>query len=256
MTMTRSCPATLRACTFLALTFLGAGSRADIVHLVNGNRLEGTASDAGSKVKLVERYGVGEIYISTTKVHSIEYGAWLTESTVGVRNVSYLILGATNAVSQSETEKWLKDVSSLRLPPAVKTYVPDVTRGWSGQSTRDRVLIVVGVIGLAGFVIWSLVSVVVSIIILVDAFKLSVAWGLFLIFLSPLSPSLYLLLYYSGNQQRMYYCLVSPLPTLLYLFTYYSGNRRRMFSYLISPLIWLLIVGATLAVMGRVWPVT
>ena len=191
--------------TLLLLTLFVLNSSADIIWFEDGGCEEGRTQIAGDRLRVYEREGTGMYEIPTNLVQRIDRGLWLADLEPGFRKKATMTI-VTNAVTASRPEavaittRW----DETTLIPQLDTYTRDLT--FSYKSTRG----IVTMTGVIVIFVLIIIAVICEIMILVDAFKKSLWWGLACLFI-PLVFLYYLAFEYTGNKLRMTLLIFSPL---------------------------------------------
>lgn len=176
---------------------------ADVIFFKNGKMEQGYVEVTGNKYRVKDRVGGGEVEFYTGIVKKIEYGMWFEDLDPKVRSQAVTSI-ITNEPAAGDTMPTVvtADWALVETPPDhldFDTIMEDVnpTALWLWGS------------GLLLFFILWVVSFVCWILVLVDAFKSSIWWGLgslfiYLVFL------IYLIFEYSGRKGRMFLLVHSP----------------------------------------------
>jgi len=197
-----------RAVAWLAV-MMAVGCRGDIIWLVNGKALEGSAELVGGKVRVVERDGKGEYELSTAMVARVDVGIWLEDLEPAARAEAQRALQVPTV---AEPARALPGEEALRRRGlSWRKLLCDTDT--NKKNNLQKYTVIVGMVGCVFFVILSLVAFIIT---LIDAFRKHVVAGLVV--------------------------LLVPLAVLVYASVYYSGRKGRMFMALISPVIWLVVV--------------
>ncbi len=190
---------------FVIISYLFVNSLfADVIYFSNGDIDEGHVTITGNRVVIATRDKKGSYGVSSDSIEKIDYGMWIEDLDISARLIAKNTKKTKALSGANKTQKTINKITGI-LPD--KVPVPTVPTCKFDKSMSAQVIIVGSM-----FIILSLVSFIYSIILLVDAFKCSIAWGLCSLFI--------------------------PFVIWIYLFTNYSGNRGKMFFWLISPLIW------------------
>ncbi len=139
--------------------------------------------------------------MSTNKIEAIEYGAWIDDKGQDIKAIAEDSKGYTAPGSKAINKISSTKVKGISLKSA-----------FGSLGTARGISMIIFVIGTFACFIVAFVG---NIIILVDAFKKSLAWG--------------------------FLCIFVPLILFIYLLTNYTGNKGRMFFWVyLFPLIWVL----------------
>jgi len=203
-----------RAVAWLAV-MMAVGCCGDIIWLVNGKALEGSAELVGDKVRVVERDGKGEYELSTAIVARVDVGMWLED---------------LEPAARAEAQR------AMRVPtvagPARALPGEDVLRrrgirvrdiGWLwGSDAKNKQQVYTLWVGLIGCLFFCGVSIGAFIVTLIHAFKKHIAAGLVVLFV-PLAVLVYVCFYYTGRRVRMLLALVSPVAWLVVVWLMLRG---------------------------------
>ena len=184
---------------------------ADIIYFKNGDIEEGYVKINEGRVRVLSRDELNEYEMSTNQIKSVEYGIWIEDKGKVTKEIAKVSSGNVTVI---ETPFWV--------------FSKFGNKGFSLKSVLNNIgtvrnisiiLLVLGVFVCIG------VSFVGNVIILIDAFKKNILWGIFgLIFF--------------------------PIVLLIYLLTDYTGNKGRMFFWVyLLPLLW---VSATIILISRI----
>jgi hypothetical protein len=176
---------------------------ADVIFFKNGKMEQGYVEVKGNKYCVRDRVGGGEVEFYTGIVKKIEYGIWFEDLDTKIRSQAMTSIitnepSAEDAVSTVVTTDW----SFVETQPGevdFETLMKDV----------NQTAIWMWLLGLALFAILMVVSFVCWIIVLVDAFKSSIWWGLGSVFI-PIIFLIYLIIEYTGNKGRMFLLVYGP----------------------------------------------
>ncbi|NLF38662.1 hypothetical protein GX586_04410 [bacterium] len=190
-----------------ALALAAAGAAADVIFLRNGDIVEGFATNAGDRLIVRERREIGEFALSTELVERIAYGVWIENVFTGKFDASAIDTSAIDAPMAPQTEPdatpLVSHAQQVRKPAMPKSVSRLLTGGKRGATVTILVLA-------AGFVFFSLVSAVCYIVVLVDAFKTGILWGLLCLFIMP-AVYVYVAACYHGARAKVFFGLISPL---------------------------------------------
>ena len=188
---------------------------ADVIYFNNGDIEEGYAKVNEDRIKILSRDELNKYELSTNLIKAIEYGVWIED--MG-KEVQVIAERSANQVANSKNPLNnipLNKISNIKI------------NGVSFQKALTNIATPKGMsIGLifVGFIICFIVSLVGNIILLVDAFKNNILWGIF--------------------------GILFPIVLLIYLFSNYSGNKGKMLFWVyILPFLWLI---ATILLIGIV----
>jgi len=177
---------------------------ADVIYFSNGDIDEGYARNSGDRFIISTKDMTGSYGVQTNRVMCIKYGKWienLDEATQKVAKNTKQI----KSITVIETEEPMGGIEG-ELPKQVLKSI-NVSKLKNGK-------LMFWIMGVS-FVIFTILSLICSIFLLIDAFKCSLAWGL---------------------------CsLLIPFVAWVYLFKNYSGNKGKIFLGIISPLLWIII---------------
>ena len=179
---------------------------ADVIYFNNGDIDEGYAKVNGSRVKIQNRDELSAYELSTNLIKAIEYGVWIEDMGKTVQRIA---ANSGNQVANSKNP--LKNISLNKIS---NTKIKGVSfkKFFNNLATPRGILVAIIIIGVFACCIISFVG---NIILLVDAFKNNILWGIF--------------------------GLLFPIVLLIYLFSNYSGNRGKMFFWIyIFPFLWLI----------------
>jgi hypothetical protein len=190
---------------FIVISYLFVNSLlADVIYFSNGDIDEGHVTITGNRVVIVTRDKKGSYGVSSDSVKKIDYGSWVEDLDISARIIAENTKKTKALSKANKTQQTINKITGV-LPD--KVPIPTVPTCKFDKSMSAQVIIVGSM-----FIILSFISLIYSIILLVDAFKCSIAWGLCSLFI--------------------------PFVIWIYLFTNYTGSRGKMFFWLISPLIW------------------
>ena len=178
---------------------------ADVIYFNNGDIDEGYVKINGSRVKIQNRDELNEYELSTNLIKAIKYGVWIEDMGKEVQTI------AENSGNQVAISK--NPLKNISLNKISNTKIKGVSfKNFLNDLATPRGLLVIVII--IGSLIGSIVSLVGNIILLIDAFKNNILWGIF--------------------------GIIIPFVLLVYLFSNYSGNRWKMFFWIyLLPCIWL-----------------
>ena len=174
---------------------------ADIIYFKNGDIEEGYVKINGARARVLSRDELNEYEMSTNQIKSVEYGIWIEDKGKVIKEIAKVSKGNVTIIETPFLDS--SKLENKKFP--IKTALKEIgtVRGMT------IILLVVGVL------VCIIVSFVGNIIILVDAFKNNILWGIF--------------------------GLIFPFVLLIYLFTNYNGNKGRMFFWVyILPFLWLI----------------
>ena len=210
---------------FAALLFLIANlSLADLIYFANGDIDEGFAITNGAILTVKSNDKKGKYGVPTNCVLYVKYGMWfedLNEAERIVAESSGNMAGVEKSLTSIERMQQMNPVDMLQeqsnecidsLPSGLRNALDNVRGG--NVSTAEMIsrvaLLIVALI-------LYIVSIVCSIIILIDAFKTSVIWGLL--------------------------CIFVPFAFPIYFFVKYTGKKFKMFFWIvIAPILWMAIM--------------
>ncbi|RLD11444.1 MAG: hypothetical protein DRI44_03595 [Chlamydiae bacterium] len=172
---------------------------ADVIYFSNGDIDEGHVKSNGDRFIISTKDMTGSYGIQTNKVMLVKYGEWLENLDEATQRVAENTKKTKALFGGNKAQKAINKITGI-LPDKVPTCI-------FGKSMSAQVIIIGSI-----FIFLSFVSLIYSIILLVDAFKCSLAWGLCSLFI--------------------------PFVIWFYLFTNYTGSRGKMFFWLISPVVW------------------
>lgn len=182
---------------------------ADVIYFNNGDIDEGYATVDGDSITILSRNEMNKYGMPTNKIKAIEYGVWIEDKGKEVQ-----ALAAIPDDSGILTSKQLNKISNMKIKGLnFNNILNDLT------TTKG----ILSAILFLGIIVCFIVAFVGNIIVLVDAFKNNVLWGIF--------------------------SLLFPIVLLIYLFGHYSGRKGRMFFWIyIFPILWIV---ATVLTIGR-----
>ena len=172
---------------------------ADIIYFKNGDIEEGYVKINEGRVRVLSRDELNEYEMSTNQIKSVEYGIWIEDKGKVTKEIAKVSSGNVTII---EPPFW--DFSKFG------------NKGFSLKSVLNNIgtvrnisiiLLVLGVFVCIG------VSFVGNVIILIDAFKKNILWGIFGLIFFPIVLLIYLLTNYKGNRGRMFFW-VYLLPLL------------------------------------------
>ena len=190
-----------RARAVVAVLALSTPVVADVLWLDNGKKLEGTIEEYTDVVEIRERNGPGLYGVASAKVVRVEYGVWLSD-----------VDQSTNPVMYANGEQATGSDVEVLYEPQGSGVTADLMTSELAERAQQVPHVIVVIIGL-GLVVWLLISLIATIVLLVDAFKHNVLWGVLCFIFNPL--------------------------LWIHLFVNYKGRKFIMFLLLISPLLWI-----------------
>ena len=176
---------------------------ADVIYFSNGDIDEGHVTLQGENIRVITKDKKGSYGFPTNSIKRIEKDKWLDDLDLSVRKAAEESKIAKPIVANKTTHR-INTVNQI-LPKefSLPTYKPN-----------NKISIQVIIIVIISFILF-IVSFICRIVLLVDAFKFSIAWGL---------------------------CsLLIPFVIWIYLFTNYTGNKGKMLLWLLSPFLWLIL---------------
>ena len=180
---------------------------ADVIYFTNGDIDEGIVQTNDVNIIIQTKDRMGSYSVPKTSVVSIDYGKWIKDLD-GVKQEIALKSKKTTKIKAANTKEVINKVK-YSLPKNVFDNIDHTEEKVKKQSTFLLIFILVIFVLLCGG------SLVCNIIVLIDAFKRSILWGLFSLFI--------------------------PIVLLIYLITNYSGNKSRMFFWMFAPIFWLFL---------------
>jgi len=186
-----------------AILFLVNLSLADVIYFANGDIDEGHVNVEDDMLIIAKKDKTGKYGVPTNSIKRVEYGIWKEDLDPTLRKV----VESTKKVKPISVKGTQHTIN--RVTHALPKNVP-MTSYELNQSTKVQTIIFISV-----FILLSIISFVCTIVLLVDAFKCSIAWGLCSLFI--------------------------PIVIWIYLFTNYSGSKGKMFLWLMAPIMWAIL---------------
>ena len=187
------------------LAFCILNAMGDIIWFNDGAYEEGRVEVLDDKVRVYEREGTGMYEIQSNLVNRIDYNTWKEDLAPGVRKKARVTIMTNVIVAGQDTAI---TVTTRWDQTAMDTQVQKYTRNLNFSVNNKKGIVTL--IGVVIFFILMLTALVCEIIILVDAFKKSLWWGLACLFV-PFVFLYYLIFEYTGNKLRMFMLIVSPV---------------------------------------------
>jgi len=190
---------------------------ADVIVFNDGAYDEGYVHSTGTLITVRGRDGKSEYSVASAIVARIEYNRWYNEldgnAKISAKGGSITTMNTQSFLVAKTGEKVTQQLHEQRmawtwLKAFMKKDGPRITARGTAQAVKTLVVFV-------GLLLCMLVSTIASIVLIIDAFKRSVLWGLV--------------------------CLFCGIGLFVYIFTDYEGERRRMLLCLTAPLWWLLL---------------
>ena len=204
--------ATIISCTFLFL--IANLTFADLIYFDNGDIDEGFATADGVIMTITSKDKKGEYGVSTNRVLRVKVGLWFEDLNEAERDV------AESSKNMESVEKILNPIEYVKraVPAQLQTHSTKLNKitGFLPDSKDSMVLLVSNLFLFLVFTILIIVSAVCNIIVLIDAFKNSIVWGILSLFV--------------------------PIVLLIYLLTAYRGNKGKIFFWMLSPIIWFALM--------------
>ena len=176
---------------------------ADVIYFSNGDIDEGHVKLQGKNIMVTTKNKKGSYGIPTNSIKRIEKGIWLDDLDLSVRKVA-------------ENTRITKPIIADKAIRTINTVNNVLQKKFSFLSYKQSEKIPMQVIIICSICfILIIVSFVCRIVLWVDAFQFSIAWGLCSLFI--------------------------PFVIWIYLFTNYTGNKGKMFLWLLSPILWLIL---------------
>lgn len=196
------------SCTFLFL--IANLIFADLIYFDNGDIDEGFAIADGVIMTIRSKDKKGEYGVSTNRVLRVKVGLWFEDLNEAERDV------AESSKKMESVEKTLDPIEYVKhtVPAQLQIHSTKLNKitGLLPNSTGSMILLVSNLFLFLVFVTLVIVSGICNIIVLIDAFKNSILWGILSLFV--------------------------PIVLFIYLLTGYRGNKGKTFFWIISPLIW------------------
>ena len=176
---------------------------ADVIYFKSGKMEQGYVETKGKNYRVRDHEGGGEFEFSTNLVEKIEYGIFFKDldPKISSKTMTSVITNEPTVADSAPnivTANWQRVES-----PSEKFDIAALT-----EEMEPALLWTAG-IGLLILFILMIVSFACSIIVLVDAFKASVWWGLGYLFI-PFVAFFYLIFQYTGKKTRMFLLIFSP----------------------------------------------
>ncbi|MCK5851664.1 hypothetical protein KAH27_01435 [bacterium] len=183
---------------------------ADLIYFDNGDIDEGFATPDGVIMTIRSKDKKGEYGVSTNRVLRVKVGLWFEDLNEAERDV------AESSKKMESVEKILDPIEYVKhtIPAQLQIHSTKLNKitGLLPNNKDSTLMRFSSVFLLLMFIILIIVSAVCNIIVLVDAFKNSIAWGIL--------------------------SLLVPIVLLVYLLTAYRGNKGKIFFWMLSPIIW------------------
>ncbi len=196
---------------FGAILFLIANlTFADLIYFDNGDVDEGYATAEGAIMTITSKDKKGEYGVSTNRVLRVETGLWFKDLNKIERNI------AEASKNMETVKKTLSTIGEVHqtVVPQVQRELEKLNKKFSflPSSNGSKAMRISNYFLFFVFFTLVIVSAVCNIIVLIDAFKNSIVWGILSLFV--------------------------PIVLFIYLLTGYRGNKGKTFFWIISPLIW------------------
>jgi len=187
---------------------------ADVIYFDNGDIDEGFATADGVIMTITSKDKKGEYGVSTNRVIRVKVGLWFEDLNEAERDI------AEASKNMEKVEKILNPIEYVKhnVPAQLQTQSAKLNKitGFLPNNKDSMVLMVSNLFLILVFTILVIVSTVCNIIVLVDAFKNSIVWGILSLFI--------------------------PIVLLVYLLTAYRGNKGKIFFWMLSPIIWFALM--------------
>ena len=183
---------------------------ADLIYFDNGDIDEGFATTNGAIMTITSEDKKGEYGVSTNRVLRVEFGLWFKDLNDAERSI------AEASKNMEVVKKTLGTIDEVRhtVVPKVQRELGNLNKKFSliPDSNGSKAMMGINVFLFAVFIVLVIVSVVCNIVVLIDAFKNSIVWGILSLFI--------------------------PIVLFIYFLTRYTGNKGKTFFWMISPIIW------------------
>ena len=193
---------------------------ADVIYFDNGDIDEGFVSINDNIMTITSQDKKGEYGVLTNHILRVKFGIWIKDLNDTERSI------AESSKKQQVVEKKFDPIEQIQQA---------IPKEWQGGSIDPQkilqnllpkskgitMMFISNVFLFFVLIVLIIVSIVCNILVLIDAFKNHIAWGIL--------------------------SLLIPFVLLVYLLAHYRGRRGKMFFWIISPGIWFILMLISLA---------
>jgi len=182
----------------------------DLIYFDNGDIDEGFATSNGAIMTITTEDKKGEYGVSTNRVLRVEFGLWFKDLNESERRIAE---ASKNMAVVKKTLSTIEEVHQT-VVPQVQRELRNLNKKFSfiPDSKGSKTMMIMNIFLIFVLIVLIIVSVVCNIVVLVDAFRYSIVWGILSLFV--------------------------PLVLFIYFITRYTGNKGKTFFWMISPIIW------------------